>query len=469
MLLTAPGSDKPFCCGLPVAQPEGRGYHACMPRPSATLLIFLCAGLLSSTLRPAGAAAQSQEVGDRLEGLPVRGLVVEGLQKLDEDVVRRRLELAVGLPWHEATARRDEYAVAALALFWSVRIRPEPLGDPDHPDGVRVHVELEERFAWFGLPQLAWTPEEGWSYGLAGGHLNVAGRGHRLLTTLMTGGARYLSLSLSNPWNGPGHQHFHLGGALQQAENRLFDFEETGERLNAEWGRWLGRVGRLSLGAGYRRVYSDRAGITLGSDDEDRMHLAWLGLGFDTADPWRWPRLGTAGSLRVEGAGGVLGGEVDDRTVSLRLESRQALSPRWVLAGLVALDERSGPVPFWHLLALGGPFSVRGYPLGHYLVTRREEASLELRWHLSPLQARPVAGLGTPMLGISLALFGDIGRGEGVRRDPAGTPAGGSTPTLSSWGLTLVFHSADLGGLGLEYAVPDGAPARWLVRLGTRF
>jgi outer membrane protein assembly factor BamA len=436
-----------------------------MPRTPLILVLIL----FLTTLFPRPVTAQSGSDEDQLEGLPVRDLVVSGLQRLDEDVVRRRLELKVGGPWRRATARRDEHAVAALALFWSVRIRPEPVGGPGRPDGVMVHVELEERFTWFGFPQIAWTPEEGWSYGIAGGHLNVAGRGHRLLTTLMTGGARYLSLSLSNPWSGPGHEHFHLGGALQQAENRLYDFEETGERLNAEWGRWLGRTGRLGLGVGYRRVRSDRPGITVGSDDEDLMHSAWFNLGFDTADPWSWPRLGTAGGLRVEGSGGLLGGEVTDRTVSLRLDTRQALSPRWVLAGLVSSDRRTGPIPFWHLLALGGPFSVRGYPLGHYLVTERQEASLELRWYLSPLQARPIPGMGTPILGISLALFGDLGRGDGIRRDPGGGLASGPTPTLSSWGLTLVFHSADLGGLGLEYARPDGAPSRWLLRLGTRF
>ncbi len=421
--------------------------------------------VLLGLLAPVLVRAQPDSTGtaDRLEGLPVLRVTITGLEHLDEEVLLRRLTLRIGQPWHARTARRDEYAVAALALFWSVRIRPEA-----ESSGVAVRVIVLERFPWFVLPQVTWSPEEGWSGGAAGGHLNVARRGHRLYTTLLTGGTRYASLSLSNPWNGAHHERFHVGGALLHTRNRLFGFEERGERFNGEWGRWLGQAGRLSMGLGYQRVRSDEPGITAGEDADDRMHHAWLTLGFNTADPWAWPHLGTSGSAYLERSGGGLGGEIEDHTLALRLDTHLRLSERWVLAALVSLDRRRGVDAFWRLLTLGGPFSVRGYPLGHYLVTERREAAVELQWYLSPMQAHPIPGLGEPIAGLTLGFFADVGRGYGISRAPVGATLAGPTPLLFSGGLSLVFDSADLGRFAIEYARPQGERARWLLRLGTR-
>jgi len=426
--------------------------------------------VLLALLPPALVRAQSDSTGTaaHLEGLPVARVVVTGLDHLDEEVLLRRLTLQVGQPWHSRTARRDEYAVAALALFWSVHIRPEPEPAEGMPRTVSVRVIVEERFPWFVLPQIDWSPEEGWSGGLAGGHLNVARRGHRLFSTLLFGGTRYLSLGLNNPWTGTHHERFRVGGALVHARNRLFGFEERGERLNGEWGRWLGRTGRLSLGLGYQRVRSDQPGVTAGADADDHMHHAWMTLGFDTSDPYAWPRLGSSGALYLERAGGWLGGEIGDRTLTARLDTHFGLAPRWVLAALASLNRRDGEPAFWRLLSLGGPFSVRGYPLGYYLVKERWEASAELQWHLVPRQARPLPGLGEPIAGITLALFADAGRGYDIRRAPDGAGLEGPTPLLISWGLSLVFDSADLGLFAIEYARPRRERARWLVRLGTR-
>jgi outer membrane protein assembly factor BamA len=431
--------------------------------PALTLLLFL--------LPPAFARAQPDSTGtaaSRLEGLPVTQLVVIGLYHLDEKVVLRRLSLQVGQPWWARTARRDEYAVAALALFWSVHILPEPDPAEGTPRGVTVRVLVQERFPWFVLPQVDWRPEEGWSGGLTGGHLNIARRGHRFFSTLMTGGTRYLSLSLSNPWNGPHHEHFRVGGALLKATNHLFGFEERGERFNGEWGRWLGRAGRLAFGFGYQRVRSDVPGVTAGDDAEDRLHFASLSLGFDTADPWAWPRLGTSGGFYLEHSGGPFGGEIDDRTLTVRLDTHQRLSERWIFAALASLDRRNGDPAFWRLLSLGGPFSIRGYPLGYYLVTERRELSAELQWELAPMAAHLLPGMGEPIAGIFLAFFMDAGRGYDLHRAPVGADLSGPTPWLLSGGLSLVFDSADLGRFAIEYARPRGERARWLFRLGTR-
>jgi outer membrane protein assembly factor BamA len=430
--------------------------------PTLALLLTL---LPAAPLR---AQQDSTATAALLEGLPVVGVTVTGLDHLDEEVVLRRLSLRVGQPWHARTARRDEYAVASLALFWSVHILPEPEPTEGRPRAVSVRVLVEERFPWFALPQVTWSPEEGWSGGLTGGHLNIARRGHRLFTTLLMGGTRYASLGLNNPWNGPHHERFRVGGAVLRARNRLFGFEESGERLNGEWGRWLGRVGRLSFGFGYQRVRSDVPGVTAGDDADDRLLYGSLSMGFDTSDPYAWPHLGTSGGFYLEQSGGPFGAEIDDRTLTVRLDTHQRLSERWILAALASFDRRRGDEVFWRLLTLGGPFSVRGYPLGYYLVTERREATAELQWQLAPMSAHPLPGLGEPIAGISLAFFIDVGRGYGIRRAPAGAGLAGPTPWLFSGGISLVFDSADLGRFAVEFAQPQHERGRWLLRLGTR-
>ncbi len=103
----------------------------------------------------------------RLEGLPVRTVTIHGLRSMDEEVVLRRLELRPGSPWLSERARRDERAVTGLMIFWSARISAEGFPEGADPAAVDVHLHLEERIGWFVVPQLYWTPEESWFYGLA--------------------------------------------------------------------------------------------------------------------------------------------------------------------------------------------------------------------------------------------------------------------------------------------------------------
>jgi outer membrane protein assembly factor BamA len=416
------------------------------------------------------AIAHGQEPGraSPLDGLPIASIAVEGLVHLDENVVLRRLDLRVGAPYRSEVARRDERAVSALSIFWLVRITPLPLPDETTPTSVAVVVEARERFAWFLVPQLRWTPEEKWSYGLAGGHLSVGGHGHRLYITALTGGARYLSASLSNPWNGPNHQSFAVGGAVVRISNQLYDFHETGERLTGELGRWFGARGRGRIGFRYQRISADRAGVTLSSPAEDRLHSVWGSLGWDSTDPWAHPRLGHIATLRVERSGGFLGGDLRGGTLTAGFTTHETLGGDWVVALLGLAEARYGDVPFWRLLSVGGPNSVRGYPLGRYLVRRRWEAAAEVQWYAVPMRSHDLGALGAQILGISLSVFADLGAGLAVARGPGTGPWGADTPVLRTLGLGATLHNASFGNLRLEVAWPDDGSRRIIFRLGNK-
>ncbi|MFO7769555.1 MAG: BamA/TamA family outer membrane protein [bacterium] len=417
--------------------------------------------LLAVLLFPEGGRAQGLSGP---EGLPVSGVVLHGLESADREVVLRRMDLREGARYSRDTARRDERAITALGFFWSVRVEPER----SPPDSVTVHVRLKERFPWFAVPEVGWSPEEGWTYGFSGGHLNLMGRGHRLFVTALTGGGRHLGASLSNPWNGEAHESFRIGGATVRIQNRLYDFVERGMRFNGQVGRWFGKSGRGRVGFQYRSVRPDREGITHTGGEEDTFHGVWVYMGGDAGDPWAFPRLGWSGGVRLEGSGGPLGGDIQGGAVSAELVRRAGLEPtrRLVAAARLRAGTQWGEVPFWRLLPLGGPNGVRGYPLGAWLVDERWEASAELHWYLVPMQVQDLGPLGDQIVGLSLALFADSGTGSGVRRVPEGLWVSDRTPRLGSWGAGIRFHNALFGTARLETAWNDRGGREFFLVLG---
>jgi outer membrane protein assembly factor BamA len=439
-------------------------------KPPGRLPLLVALALILMT--PAGLRAQRSGGADpRLVGLPVRTVVIHGLESMDEEVVRRRLELRTGGRWDPVTARRDERAVTGLMIFWSVRITAMPFPADGRPEAVEVHLHLEERIGWFVLPQLFWTPAESWSYGLYAGHFNFARRGHWAYLSAVTGGARYLGARLRNSWNGPHHESFSLGGAIFDNRNRLLDFDEQGERFHYRVGRWFGRRGRAEAAFEYRRL-SGMAPSWLpagaaGAFFEDRLVLVRATLGSDTSDPWAVPRLGRWMTFVVEKGIGLLGGTVEGDRIVATAVTASSLGNRLVVSGMGMLDIQSGDIPFWRALNLGGMNSVRGYHLGAWLVNRRWEVSGEVRWFAMPMRRLEAGLLGDQIVGISLACFADAGLGYGIRRGP--DLMADRTPLLYSAGTGLYLHNALLGTLRLEIAWPAGAGPRWGFGLGTRF
>jgi outer membrane protein assembly factor BamA len=390
---------------------------------------------------------------------------------MDEEVVLRRLELRPGSRWSAERARRDERAVTGLMIFWSVRITASRFPQEGEPDAVDVHLYLEERIGWFILPQLYWTPEESWSYGVAAGHFNVARRGHSFYLSAVTGGARYLSASLRNSWNGPHHESFSIGGSVVDIRNRLLNFDERGERFHYRLGRWFGRHGRAEAAIQYRHV----SGLgpawlppgLAGTSFEDRMVALRLTLGTDTSDPWAVPRRGRWSSITLEQCADFLGGTFSGGRVRGMAVRSLGLGPRTTLAAYSLVISQWGEIPFWRTITLGGMNSVRGFGLGNWLVDHRWEFSGEFRWYFLPMRILDLGPLGDQIVGASFTLFTDAGIGHGIRRGPG--PADGRTPFLLSGGAGLYLLNALFGTLRLEVAWPEGSGPRWGLGLGTKF
>jgi len=493
----APGiaSPRTIC---PLAPPVREPYYPCLMshaahrhtprippvrRPLPFRRIGLCltvAIAVGGGLGSGGSCAAQQEAQNprqtpqsAYDGLVIERVVIEGLTRMDEDVVRRRLELDVGREWQTETARRDERAVTGLMIFWSVRISPRPLPSEHDPRSVEVVVRLEERFGWFVVPQVQYEEETGWSYGGALGHFNLLRRGHWLYASVLGGGSRYLSLSFRNAWNGPHHESFRVGGAAVSIGNHLYDFRETGERFNLELGRWLGRTGRLAGGIDYRRVEGLMPAwvpVVAGTPFTTTRHRVWLRFGFDTTDPWTWLSPGVASTLVLETSGGILGGQVQGSMVTLSGRRRIALSSRLLVASYALLQTQAGDRPFWQLLPLGGMNSLRGYPLGAWLVEQRWEAGLQLEALLLPVRPIDLGPFGDQIVGVAATLFLDAGAGTGARRGPGSHPWPRRTPTLYSRGGGLQFYNALLGTLRFEIGWPDdgGEPIVGFA-VGTRF
>jgi outer membrane protein assembly factor BamA len=420
--------------------------------PGIRLLLRICGpgipALLLGLPVAAGAQAPPEHSAGRLEGLLIAEVRLEGLSRTTEDVVRRRMLTRPGERFRHETALRDERVITALGLFWSVHIKAEPLESQSAaPSEVIVTVRLRERLGWFIMPEIDWTPEQGWSYGLTGGHLNVMRRGHRLFGTAMVGPASVFSISLGNPWSGASRQSFLVNLRRTRLSSRLYRIRETNNWFGLQAGRWFGEWARMAGGMLYRQLRTPEPGTTMSDTGLDRMHLVWFYLGFDTSDPWNVPRRGLNGGIRLEGYGGPLGGNVQGH--ALLAEVAGALPLRHtvlLLAGRTLAEAQLGrDRPFWRLRSLGGPMSLRGYPLGHWLVERRLESALELQWYFLPMRTYPTGLAGDQIVGLSLALFADAGFGHGLRRGPGSEQGVGRTPLAGSAGLCLRLHHALLG------------------------
>lgn len=433
--------------------------------------ILTLPGLLSVTTHVSAQTHNSVTVS-QLDGLPVRTISVHGLQRMDEDVVLRRMELKAGSRYMAEKARRDERAITGLMIFWSVRIEATGVPERGPARGVDIKVHLEERFAWFAFPRLEWKQEEGWSYGAAAGHFNIAHRGHWFYLSGLLGGARYLSASISNSWNGSHHESFHIGGAMVQIQNQLYDFRENGERISLRFGRWFGSQGRGGVELLYRRIEGklpEWKGPVAGTPFQDRIVMFSATLGLDTSDPWAYPRIGRISSLSLEQCFSTSGRDLNSGAARGWASRHFRLRKDLVLVSYGLIETLWGDVPFWRLLTLGGQNSLRGYEIGTYLVNRRWEATGELQWHVMPPLILNLGALGDQITGVTLTVFAEAGAGNGVQRGPGTGPWENRSPLLASWGTGVNFYNALFGTLRCELAWPDEGPCRLGFALGTKF
>ena len=194
-------------------------------------------------------------------------------------------------------------------------------------------------------------------------------------------------------------------------------FKENSDEVTPWIGTYFaGDRGRFKGSLSYFRMRSDVDGITLGEDNDDRLHRIGLAVGWDTRDSWNLPHRGWLNELQVFRTGGFLGGEGDFWTVDVdirRFQPLGKLNRTLVLSSLLTLQsgEAFVDVPSYMRYHVGGANSLRGYSVedskllsgkNQYLGTVEvRQTILEprrydiLKWSFS--------------FGLGVALIGDVG------------------------------------------------------------
>jgi outer membrane protein assembly factor BamA len=116
---------------------------------------------VKSTLEPSADNTRARVRFDVTEGdqVIVRGIVLRGLGKTRESVVRRRIALDVGRPYRASDVRKTQERLATLGVFSSITVG---LSDPYVPQANKdVEVVLVERPSHYLEPSIGFSTGEG--------------------------------------------------------------------------------------------------------------------------------------------------------------------------------------------------------------------------------------------------------------------------------------------------------------------
>ncbi|MGD0675930.1 MAG: POTRA domain-containing protein [Polyangiaceae bacterium] len=107
------------------------------------------------------------------EQVTVRAIVINGLEKTSEGVVRRRIALDVGGPYRTSDVRKTQERIATLGVFASVTVA---LSDPYVPQAVKdVVIDVVERDSQYVEVRPGFSTGEGVRGVLEYGHRNLLG------------------------------------------------------------------------------------------------------------------------------------------------------------------------------------------------------------------------------------------------------------------------------------------------------
>lgn len=341
---------------------------------------------------------------------------IEGLERVEEDVVRRELAYRPGELFDARKVAATERRLRDLHLFSSVRLSAEPPRSGVAPmrlllaEGPRYEVRLGAGYSTEdGVRGLAsW-----WSYDFLGGARQLG------FSARISQVTRQINASFVQPHFPRIGDRARLDLTVGQEDESTFfdDFALLAPRL--EWGLAPGLRATAFLTFQFDSLskVSPETKRDLGVFQSSGFTNSFgLGLRWVAVDDPRSPRRGFAVGLSPEIGGGPLGGDFDQFRLAGDVRGYLPLGPGWRLAarargGSVVPYGRSEQVPLWARYYAGGTsiFPVRGYrrrrvgplsgsndPLGGRTAT---VASLELR--------RRIAG---PVWGVAFVDTGDVER-----------------------------------------------------------
>ena len=410
-----------------------KGYEAMKASLPAIRERLAAAGVGDLAPRGGGTPARA------LEGAPIRGVRVEGNERVSERLARRTFNIPIGPGYLMGRGLRAFDKVDATGLFDRTWLEFEPKGD-----GIEVVLRVKEappNRAEVGLGYTEWEKARG-SIRLR--NQNTLGYGEQLELLLAASDAEnLLQASLR------GDRLFLTGlgyrvRAFSQTDKPRF-FDEEGDEINR--GRFereqveaalaisLERWGLVEAGARFGRVkIRPEAGLDF-TESMDQVGTLFGSVVLDNLDDLAWPEHGRRLAVVGEWSLGGLGAEREYWRAQAEFRAGRPLGTRLVaqVDGLAAFSGDDLPVYDWY--RLGGVDLLPGYRHEELKGAQALAGAASFRYRLAG-QLRLLVRGGA---GNVFARTGDISL-DGLR-----------------WGVGVgLYHPSPIGPVSLEAAVGDG-------------
>ncbi len=356
----------------------------------------------------------------------VEDILIEGLQKTQEWVVRRQIKTQVGELFQEQKIAQDLNRILNMGIFSDVRVEYRP-GQREPEKAVIVVIQIEEKRTGMITVAAAYSELDDFVAMLSVAQNNLRGRAERAsLDIEMFGRASYdfkfyepyldakdteLQLRLFDTER----QRRFVGGAAVSLAEDQFEERRTGATIGVA--RPMTETQKISLGLrtekisasflqGTRQLNLASSGVGTSAGPAanwsgpgegqgpiivaaplhpgGRVNSLTLGWHSDTRDLRADPRRGQYQGITAELAGALLGGESTYQ--QFRWDHRRYLPLRGgrdVLALRLLLGTTTGTIPLFDSFSIGGATSLRGYEQDRYRGEKMVLCNAEYRYSLS--------------------------------------------------------------------------------------
>ena len=301
----------------------------------------------------------------RLSGGPVTSVTVEGLHRVHERLVTRRLRVEVGREFDLAAAQKGMDAVWASNLFSSAWLE---LASPEGK-GLEVRVHVRERPAVRVGVAVAYNEADNARGVLRFRNGNLLGLGERLdAAFVVDSGRAELQAAMGSASLAGSSLGYRIG--LRAAEDKPIVYDGGGSNLGrtrfrqfratASGQRAIGGDGLFDLGlaAGTSEV-DERAGIPF-DERADTVVKATGRFVTDTLDNRFWPASGWRLDARGEQTITALGSSLSYPRASLRIDGYWKVGKRGLVSGHVFGGGAGSRAPVYDYFRVGGPTLIPG-------------------------------------------------------------------------------------------------------------
>jgi len=323
----------------------------------------------------------------------VDSVTVSGNNDTKPWVILREMETQPGEILDPATFRRDIHFLRDMTPFSSVEARADSLA----PGHCAIRIEVRERSGILiraVLPQVKYDFENGFTYGVRWNDQSFRGRLEDLTVSYMRNEQNddAFNLSWSTPWIGWKHISLGVGAAYfnrGDIPDQICVLERIGLTSYVGIPLTESRItfSQLLLSLTFdksRTGGEEEDGQTVESEGKEVSVSPLVGYRFDSRDSGLRPTTGGTFSTSFRATFPIDDGRNLYYRVTAEGRRFKELGEKTVVGVFSHVDYQLGDYPDYSYIRLGGPESLRGYPINRFKGHHRWYSSIEWRYQFIP-------------------------------------------------------------------------------------